>query len=188
MQTRLPSSGAVLEIGSGTGQHIVHLAAALPQLKWLPSEQEQHQTGLVSRIAISSLENIHSPIVLDVQQSDWPKQPIVAVFSANVTHIMSWLAVKSMLAGVARALPRNGSFYLYGPFHRNGRPTSVGNANFDAQLRKQNHLEGYDQGIRDDQEIVVASLSVGLILTEDIDMPANNRILVLTKSNDHEVE
>ncbi len=183
LQARLPEHGLVLEIGSGTGQHIVHFAAALPGLQWQASERERNLPGLRARLEAAGLGNLRPPLVLDVQSKHWPAINPVAVYAANVAHIMSWQAVLMMLRNSAALLAADGQLLLYGPFHRAGQPTSAGNAAFDASLRSPDNPDGTHQGIRNDQDVFQAAAQVGLLPEADIDMPANNRILVFIKSS-----
>ncbi len=179
----LPSTGKVLEIGSGTGQHAVHFAQAMPGIQWQPSEREQNLSGLHARLMASALTNIKTAVALEVGESGWPAGKYDAIFAANVAHIMSFENVQLMLRGVSRHLLFGGQFLLYGPFHRNGQPTSQGNADFDTQMRSSDNPDGRHQGIRDDRDMQKAAQAVGLNISEDIDMPANNRILVFTHSH-----
>ncbi len=178
---RLSRQGLVLEIGSGTGQHVVHFARAFSGIQWQPSERRQNLPGLNAQVAAANLQNILLPIELDVNFPHWPIKQFTAVVAANVAHIMALSEVQLMLQRVAEGLLCGGQFFLYGPFHRNGQPTSHGNADFDVMLRSADNPDGHHQGIRDDREIFAAAADAGLIVSEDIDMPANNRILVLMK-------
>lgn len=181
LRPRLPDAARVLEIGAGTGQHAVHCAAGMPGIQWQPSDRRINLPGLQAQINAAGLSNIKPPIELDVNQGDWPNGPFDAVFAANVAHIMSFPEVERMLQQAARCLGPQGLVFLYGPFHRDGQPTSPGNADFDAKLRLPENPDGPNQGIRDDQDMIRAASRAGLNLHEDIEMPANNRILVFIK-------
>ena len=159
---------ALLEIGSGTGQHAAYFAPELPHLRWQASDVAEHLPG----IRMWGLE----PIELNVDK-EWPRVNVDAVFSANTAHIMSWPQVERMFEGVGRLLPPGGVFALYGPFHYNGRPTSESNASFDAMLRARDPASG----VRDLQHIEALAGRCGLALFEDNAMPANNRLLVFKK-------
>ena len=161
---------AVLEIGSGTGQHAAYFAAELPHLSWQASDIAEHLEG----IRQWGVE----PIELDVDKP-WPPVEADAAFSANTAHIMSWPQVERMFEGVARILPRGGLFALYGPFHYGGRPTSESNARFDAMLRARDP----GSGVRDFEHIRALAGRCGLAFLEDNAMPANNRLLVFEKEN-----
>ncbi len=182
LKPRLPGHGMVLEIGSGTGQHAVHFAADIKTIQWQPSERRQNLAGLNRQVEAAGLSNVLEPVELDVGWSQWPVSGVAAVFAANVAHIMSLADVQQMLHGVAYSLAPGGKFFLYGPFHRDGRPTSQGNASFDEMLRSPDNPDGDHQGIRDDVEMLTMAATAGLNLIEDIDMPANNRILVWKKA------
>ena len=185
LQQRLPTSGKLLEIGSGSGQHVVCFAAAMPDWMWQPSEQRQHLSALQMRLQNQAGGNVLPAIELDVAvTADWPvRERYSAVFAANVAHIMSWDEVECMFAGIQRCLQADGRFFLYGPFHRDGRPTSAGNAAFDAQLRSADNPSGRDQGIRDDRAVIRLGAEHGLQCIEDVAMPANNRILIFRANN-----
>ncbi len=180
LQQHLPATGKLLEIGSGTGQHVVCFAAAMPDWIWQPSERKQQLPGLQQRLRREAGANVLPAIELDVAQSaHWPvHERFTAVYAANVAHIMSWPQVQAMFAGIQRCLQTAGMFLLYGPFHRDGQPTSAGNAAFDAQLRSADNPDGDHQGIRDDRAIIALADRHGLQLCADVAMPANNRTLI----------
>ena len=169
----LANARAVLEIGSGTGQHAAYFAAELPHLQWLTSDLEAHHPGIQLWIEEAGLSNLHAPLTLDVLAQPWPAVDADAVFSANTTHIMSWSMVEAMFAGVADLLPPGGVFLLYGPFNYAGRYTSDSNARFDRSLRARDP----DSGIRDFEALQTLADEGGLRFVHDYEMPANNRIL-----------
>jgi len=177
LQVLLPSTGTVLEIGSGTGQHATFFAEKLPNLLWQPSDREENLTGLEARFKAESTENILPLMKLDVVSDPWPGCSFNAVYSANTAHIMHWDAVIAMFSGVAAHLLNEGLFCLYGPFNIDNRFTSESNAQFDAQLRAQDP----QMGIRD--MAVVESLAVlhKMRLEQKLAMPANNFLLAFKK-------
>jgi len=177
LQVLLPSTGTVLEIGSGTGQHATFFAEKLPNLLWQPSDREENLTGLEARLKAESTENILPLMKLDVVSDPWPGCSFNAVYSANTAHIMHWDAVIAMFSGVAAHLLNEGLFCLYGPFNIDNRFTSESNAQFDAQLRAQDP----QMGIRD--MAVVESLAVlhKMRLEQKLAMPANNFLLAFKK-------
>ncbi|OEY67417.1 DUF938 domain-containing protein [Marinobacter sp. X15-166B] len=169
--------GTVLEIGSGTGQHAVHFASALPHLNWQPSDHPQANRLSEARIEHAELANIRPVIELDVAQPEWPVERVSAVFSANTAHIMAWPEVIAMFTGVGELLEAGGAFCLYGPFNYNGRYTSASNQQFDQHLKSQ----AAHMGIRNLEDLEVLAANAGLMLEQDHEMPANNRLLVWRK-------
>jgi cyclopropane fatty-acyl-phospholipid synthase-like methyltransferase len=167
----------VLEIGSGTGQHAVHFAAALPQLTWQTSELEPNLPGIRLWLEEAALPNLPQPITLDVT-APWPDTRFDAVFSANTLHIMSWPAVGALFAALPKALTDDARLVLYGPFNYNGRFSSRSNASFDEWLRQRSS----ESGIRDFAAVDALARSVGFSLVEDRPMPANNRTLIWRRS------
>ncbi len=164
---------AVLEIGSGTGQHAVFFAARLPQLRWHASDLAEHHPGIRLWLEEAGLANLSGPIALDVLDADWQVPEVDAVFSANTAHIMSAGAVAAMFAGVGRTLPAGGLFVLYGPFNYDRSYTSESNARFDAWLKARDPASG----IRDFEDLDALAAANGMRLLRDFGMPANNRTL-----------
>ncbi len=164
---------AVLEIGSGTGQHAVYFGAQLPFLQWYTSDRMENHAGIRLWLTEAGLANVHPPLALDVTQADWPAPAVDAVFSANTTHIMDWPEVESLFAGLGRLLPGGGLFALYGPFNYDGRYTSESNARFDAWLKQRDPCSG----IRDVTDLNALADAAGLALRDDFAMPQNNRLL-----------
>lgn len=164
---------AVLEIGSGTGQHAVHFAAALPHLMWQCSDREANLPGIRLWLDEAALSNTPAPIALDVNGA-WPARRYDAVFSANTLHIMGWPEVGHLFAALPGVLAPEATLIVYGPFNVEGRFTSESNAAFDAQLR----AKAPQQGLRDLEAVDALARGAGLALVEDRPMPANNRCLV----------
>jgi cyclopropane fatty-acyl-phospholipid synthase-like methyltransferase len=165
----------VLEIGSGTGEHAVHFAAALPDFDWQPSDLPARHAGIRAWIAASGLANVRPPLALDLSDpASWPPGPFDAVFSANVLHIVGWPLVEALFAALPRVLAPGAVVVVYGPFNIGGRFTSDSNAAFDASLRAGDP----DSGIRDREAVQALAEGAGLAFVADISMPANNRCLV----------
>jgi len=163
----------VLEIGSGTGQHAVAFAAALPHLEWQTSDLRENLTGIRLWLDEAGLANLPPPLELDVD-GRWPDGRYDAAFSANTLHIMSWEEVQSLLQGLARTLEPDAALAIYGPFNYGGRFTSASNAQFDRHLKERSaHM-----GIRDFEAVDAHARAVGFTLVADCAMPANNRTLV----------
>ena len=164
----------VLEIGSGTGQHAVHFAAALPHLTWHTSDLAEHHAGIRLWLAEARLANVTGPVELDVRREPWPVPAgLDAVFTANTLHIMAIEGVEALFAGLGRHLPAGGCACIYGPFNYGGRYTSDSNARFDDWL----HARDPASGIRDFEAVTALAAAAGLVLAADHAMPANNRLL-----------
>jgi cyclopropane fatty-acyl-phospholipid synthase-like methyltransferase len=163
----------LLEIGSGTGQHAIFFAAAMPHLIWQTSDCEANLPGIRAWLDEAALPNLPPSLVLDVTGA-WPDKRVDGVFSANTAHIMSEPEVAAMFEGVGRVLSEGGCFALYGPFNIGGRYTSESNARFDAMLRARNPA----MGVRDLELLTRLGHDSGLELIADHPMPANNRTLI----------
>lgn len=163
----------VLEIGSGTGQHAVHFAAALPQLIWQSSDRAENLPGIRAWLDEAALPNTPVPLELDVGGS-WPSGPYDAVFSANTLHIMAWPEVQRLFARLPAITTDDARLTIYGPFNYRGRYSSDSNAVFDEWLK----ARGAHMAIRDAEAIDALALAAGFRLLDDIAMPANNRCRV----------
>jgi cyclopropane fatty-acyl-phospholipid synthase-like methyltransferase len=163
----------VLEIGSGTGQHAVYFAEALPHLVWQTSDVEENLPGINLWLSEARLPNLPPPLLLDVSAA-WPKVRYDAAFTANTLHIMSWPEVESLFAQLADVLEPDAVLAIYGPFNYLGRFTSQSNAWFDESLK----LRAPTMGIRDFEAVDELAQHIGMTLVEDCAMPANNRALV----------
>lgn len=174
----LKDSKAVLELGSGTGQHAVYFAPRLEHLIWNTSDLPENHAAIAARLSLHPAANLRAPMLLDARDTRWPSSTaalgVDAIYSANTAHIMHWDAVMSMFAGVGKALPVGGLFLLYGPFCYAGEHTSEGNRAFDASLR----AGDAGKGIRDKNDLDELADQAGLTLAGDQAMPANNRLLV----------
>lgn len=162
-----------LEIGSGTGQHAVHFAAALPWLVWQCSDRAPQLAGIRAWLAEAGLPNLPAPLELDVRR-DWPGRRYDLVFTANTLHIMGWDEVQAMFGALPRVLAAGALVVIYGPFHYGGRATSESNAGFDRELRRRDPR----QGVRDIEAVHRLASAIGLEALADYPMPANNRTLV----------
>jgi SAM-dependent methyltransferase len=184
----LPAKGLVLEIASGTGQHVVHFARALPNLTWQPSDPDAGARASISAwIAESHLPNVHQPLELDVCREAWPVAACNAIVCINMIHISPWAATEALLDGARRLLLPGGVVYLYGPYRRHGQHTAPSNAAFDhtapsnaafdATLRSQDAR----WGVRDLEQVAEAATARGFDVMETVAMPANNLSVVLSR-------
>ncbi|NGY05130.1 DUF938 domain-containing protein [Solimonas terrae] len=171
LKTQFADRRRVLEIGSGTGQHAVYFAAAMPQLQWQTSERVEHHDGIRAWLDEAKLENALPPIALDVAADVWPSRSHDAAFTANTLHIMSWPEVEATFAGLHRALQDDATVVAYGPFNYGGEFTSASNADFDQWLK----ARGAHMGIRDAEVVDALARRCGFVLIDDVAMPSNNR-------------
>ena len=174
LRTHFARCRNVLEIGSGTGQHAVYFAAAMPWLEWQCSDRPEYLPGIDAWRVEAGLANTPAPLLLDVAIGPWPARRFDAVFTANSLHIMGWTEVEAFFAGLSGVLAEQDTLVVYGPFNRGGKFTSDSNRDFDTSLRARDPR----MGIRDFEAVDALSNRIGLVLAEDVAMPANNRCLV----------
>lgn len=174
LQRRFHRCTTVLEIGSGTGQHAIHFAAAMPQLVWQTSDRRQNLTGIQLWLDEAGLPNTPDPIALDVTDRVTICQRYDAVFSANTLHVMRWDEIEQLFSLLPRLLVPGGLLAIYGPFKYRGCFRSFDHACLDALLR----LDACYRGIRDFEVINALASTVGLRLLSDLTMPRCCRFLI----------
>lgn len=162
-----------LEIGSGTGQHAVYFAAAMPWLSWQCSDRPEYLPGIELWLDEAALPNTPVPLQFDVGGA-WPAHRYDAIFSANTLHIMSWSEVETLFARLPEVSTDDATLVIYGPFNYGGRYTSDSNASFDQWLKER----GAHMAIRDAEAVHALAARAGFHPVADIEMPANNRCLV----------
>jgi uncharacterized protein DUF938 len=179
LQSVLPASGRVLEIASGTGQHVCHFAAAMPGLRWLPTEPDAaSRDAIVTRVRETGLTNVDAPIALDVHEPQWPVgADLDAILCINMIHISPWSSTTALCLGAARHLRIGGLLATYGPYLENG--TAVpSNLDFDASLKRRDAA----WGLRDLDDVTRVAAEHGLLRRQIVRMPANNLSVVFAKS------
>ena len=177
-----PKSGEALEIASGTGQHIIKMALALPNLSWLPSEvDEKRLKSITAWIKNENLQNIKSPVYLDATETGWAQNipDYDFILLVNLLHLISWNETKTLLSELSKALKKNGVALIYGPFMRNGQLTSEGDHNFHNSLIQTDP----DIGYKNDLDVRKLFFNSGLLLLETVEMPANNLAFILQKDS-----
>jgi len=178
--------GTVLEIGSGTGQHIASLAADFPDLGWVPSDIfPEHMASIAAWRAIAGVPNLAAPVRVD-GAANWAASPevralgpLAAVLAVNVIHIAPWAVAGGIVAGAARLLGPGGWLIFYGPLRRGGRHTAPSNAAFDAALRADNP----DWGVRDLDEVGRLAGEAGFGAPKVTEMPANNLLVAFPRES-----
>lgn len=177
LRQELPSTGLVLEVASGSGEHVIHFAAALPGLLWQPSDSDP--TALASIEAWrteSKLPNVLSPVRLDAA-APWPVEKADAVLCINMVHISPWEATVGLFSGAAQLLAAGGLLYLYGPYVRDGVSTASSNLAFDASLRARDAR----WGLRRVEDMIAVAATASLTFERLAEMPANNLSLLFRK-------
>ena len=171
-----PASGVVLEVASGSGQHALHFAQALPGLTFQPSDPEADRRASIDAWAAGAA-NIRPALDLDAS-TPWQGLAADAVLCINMTHISPWPATEGLMRNAASVLPEGGVLAMYGPFLRDGVPTTPGNAAFDADLRQRNKL----WGLRDIEVVAACAAGAGFGAPEIVGMPADNFMLIFRKA------
>jgi SAM-dependent methyltransferase len=172
----LPATGLVLEIASGSGEHALHFASALPGLAFQPSDPSPEALESI-KAWTQGAQNIRPPLLIDAAADDWPVAHADAILCINMIHIAPWTATQGLVRQAGRILKAGAPLYLYGPYRRPGRALEPSNAAFDASLRSRNP----DWGLRDLDEVAALVGEAGFSVPEIIEMPANNLSLVFRK-------
>jgi uncharacterized protein DUF938 len=172
----LPARGLVLELASGTGEHVVHFAARFPALEWQPSDVHPDALrSIAARVTDARLPNVRAPIPLDASSAAWPIDGASALLSINMVHISPWSAALGLIDGAARILEERGPLILYGPWLKDDILTAPGNREFDASLKARDP----QWGVRRVEDFAAAAAAKGLRLKATRAMPANNLMLLL---------
>ena len=175
----LPSSGTLLEIASGTGEHAAYLAPRLAGLTWQPSDADPDAVAMIGRrVAVTDAANLLAPLRLDVCTETWPIRRADAVVCVNMIHISPWAASVGLMRGAGRLLAEGGILYLYGPYKIDGQHTAPSNAAFDESLRYRNEI----WGVRDLEAVTAEAQTNGFALAGTADMPANNLSVIFERS------
>jgi len=174
----LPSSGLVLEIASGSGEHAVHFASSFPALVFQPTDpSEEARASIAAWRQETALPNMRAPLALDVTAAPWPINHADAVTCINMIHIAPWEATLGLMAGAARIIPPGGLLFLYGPYKRAGQHTAPSNADFDASLRERDAR----WGVRDLETVAAEATAMGFAAPMIEAMPANNLSLIFRR-------
>jgi hypothetical protein len=177
LRDELPSSGLVLEVASGSGQHVVHFAAALPALDWQPSDPDPAALASIeSWRQEAGLPNVRPPLRLDAS-ADWPVERADAILCVNMFHISPWEATLGLMKGAGAVLPPGGLLYLYGPYLRENVETAPSNLAFDASLKARDP----QWGLRRVEDVIAAAAHEGLVFRRLLEMPANNLSLIFRR-------
>ncbi len=174
-----PPTGRALEIASGTGEHVLHFAHAMPDIVWQPSDLDPERLASIEDWARDHYgDNLLSPIQLDVSVPGWAMahDPFDLVVLINLLHLISDVAARVVLDGIAEALEDGGAAMIYGPFLRDGRTTSDGDEAFHAKIQADNPEAGY----KDIDEIMSYLQELGFEVTSQ-EMPANNIAIIAQK-------
>ena len=172
--------GALLEIGSGSGQHTAHLAKLFPQIEFQPSELEAAAlTSINAWTGEPSLSNVRMAITIDVTNPDWRVQAnnFSAILAFNVIHYAPWRVTEKLFEHAPKYLRRDGKIIFYGPFKRAGKHTSDSNAEFEKWLKSKN----FNFGVRNLDDVCAVAETNGFILDEAHPMPANNLMPVFVR-------
>jgi len=174
----LPERGLVLEVASGTGEHVLHFAREFPRLLWQPSDSEPPALRSIEAWrAEAGLFNLLPPISLDARAADWAVAQADAVLCINMIHISPWAATAGLMRGAGKLLADGAPLFLYGAYLQAGVETAPSNQAFDESLRARDP----NWGLRDLDDVVAEAARHGLRLDQVTPMPANNLSVVFRK-------
>lgn len=171
----LSSSGTLLEVAAGTGEHAALAAERLPGWTWQPTDRnEEALASIRAWVAHSNLPNLREPVVLDIA-GPWPCGPesLDAVFASNVMHIAPIGTTEALFRGAARCLEEDGVLLVYGPVFLPDEPRPEGNVQFDQDLKEKDPAFG----VRTLEELGELAQRCGLRPPTVRRMPTNNVML-----------
>ena len=177
LKTVLRDESHVLEIGSCTGQHAVHMGRAFPKVLWQPSDVASMKSGLCARLHAEAPANVRAALALDVMEAEWPLENVDVIYAANVVHIISKAHIEALFRGVGKVLNSGGLLILYGPYKYGGNYTSDSNARFDLWLKERDR----ESGIRHFEYVDGLARAQFLSLQSDTSMPTNNQLIIWQK-------
>jgi len=172
----LPPEGLVLEVASGSGEHGLHFAQALPGLILQPSDPEADARASIDAWCAGQ-SNIRPALALDAAAPDWPLDRADAALCINMIHIAPWAATLGLLRGAARILPSGAPLVLYGPYIQAGVETAPSNLDFDASLRARDP----SWGLRRLQDVAEVAAAAGFGAPAVMPMPANNLLVAFRR-------
>ena len=175
----LPTTGLVLEVAAGAGEHALYNAAAFPNLRWQPTDLDPEALASIAAWRDhAGTPNLLAPLALDATRPEiWPVRSADAVVNINMIHISPWAATQGLMTGAGTVLPPGGALFLYGPYIEAEAETAPSNLDFDASLRRRNP----DWGLRRLEDVMALAAAHCLRLAERVAMPANNLSLVFRK-------
>lgn len=178
LREELPQSGLVLEIASGTGEHVIHFGRGLPELQWQPSDHDaQARASIAAWLAHEGPDNVRPPVAVDASSADWPIAQADAILCINMIHISPWEATEGLMRGAGRILAPGAPLFLYGPYRRAGHPIEPSNAVFDDNLKSRDPR----WGLRQLGDVEACAADHGLRLSRVVEMPANNLSVIFRK-------
>ncbi len=173
-------SGNALEIASGTGQHIVKLAAAMPLLDWQPSDVDETRIKSIQCWSDDHhLTNLKPPCLLDATEEGWAAdhygQDLILL--VNLLHLISFEETKILVKEVSKALTPKGLSIIYGPFMHKGKLISKNDMEFHNSLINTDP----DLGYKNDIDMLDLFREAGLVHLSTKKMPANNLAFITQK-------
>jgi hypothetical protein len=173
------TSGTVLEVASGAGEHAAYFAPHFPHLTWQPTEIDPALLASISAWREQSgATNLQAPLLLDTTWDEWPVAGACAVLNVNMIHRSPFSACEGLVRGAGRCLAEGGVLFLYGPFSIDGIHTAQSNVEFDRWLKDRDP----SHGVRDLTTVSELAAGHGLLLEQRIEMPANNFSVIFRRS------
>ncbi|XP_075889233.1 methyltransferase-like 26 B [Nelusetta ayraudi] len=175
---------SALELGSGTGQHVIRFAQKMPFVTWQPSDiKEESLESIKAYIAATHAKNVQQPVHLDASQpsEQWAgvsRDSCDVIVAINLLQYSSFKTAQGVFNGAGQVLKQNGLLMTYGVYAINGTITPSCNENLDAELRKLNP----DWGLPDIDVLRQLAFGNGVRLERIIEMEDYFKCLIFRKT------